>query len=120
MEAILTVVDASLGNFGFDLNKADESTDQYSTDTETDGKTGVSLSSPFIQNLYIAWAICAVIIFKMILINLIIAILANTYNIFDQKSSGLYLSKILMSRDELNYDANFGAFLTSLPPLNLV
>ena len=52
--------------------------------------------------------------------NLIVAILANTYNVFDQRSAGLYLSKILMSRDELNYDVNFGAFLCALPPLNLI
>ena len=64
--------------------------------------------------------IAAVVIFNMILINLIVAILANTYNIFDQRSTGLYLSKILMSRDELNYDINFGSFLCALPPLNLV
>lgn len=56
----------------------------------------------------------------MILINLIVAILANTYNIFDQRSAGLYLSKILMSRDEMSYDINFGSFLCALPPLNLV
>ena len=72
------------------------------------------------KNLYIIWVILAVVIFNMILINLIVAILANTYNIFDQKSSGLYLSKILMSRDEMQYDINFGSFLCSLPPLNLI
>ena len=30
------------------------------------------------------------------------------------------MSKILMSRDEMNYEINFGAFLCALPPLNLV
>lgn len=42
-----------------------------------------------------------VIVFNIIIFNLIIAILANTYNMFDTKSSGLYLSKILNTRDEL-------------------
>jgi len=84
------------------------------------GGSGVSNTSAFQKNLYITWVFLAVIIFNMILINLIVAILANTYNIFDQRSSGLYLSKILMSRDEMTFEANFGAFLCALPPLNLV
>ena len=113
MSAILTVVDASLGSFVFTLNDPSEEGEEGS-----DSMT--SSNSQFLPNLYIIWVILAVVIFNMILINLIIAILANTYNIFDQRSSGLYLSKILMSRDEMNYDINFGAFLCSLPPLNLI
>ena len=113
MSAILTVVDASLGSFVFTLNDKSEEGEEGS-----DSMT--SSNSQFLPNLYIIWVILAVVIFNMILINLIIAILANTYNIFDQRSSGLYLSKILMSRDEMNYDINFGAFLCSLPPLNLI
>lgn len=116
MKAILTVVEASLGNFGFNLNKVEESS--YSTEDHI--TQGATSTSKFDKNLYIVWVICAVVIFNMILINLIVAILANTYNIFDQRSAGLYLSKILMSRDEMNYDNNLGAFLCALPPLNLI
>ena len=119
MSAILTVVDASLGNFGFNLVKVEED-EEISGDSITDGKQSVSNTTEFQTNLYFSWVICAVLIFNMIMINLIVAILANTYNIFDQRSAGLYLSKILMSRDEMNYDVNFGAFLIALPPLNLV
>ena len=61
-----------------------------------------------------------VVAFNILLINLIIAILANTYNIFDERSKGLYLSKILSTRDELGYDEYLGAFLTSMPPLNAI
>jgi hypothetical protein len=86
----------------------------------SDGKDSVSGTTPLIENLYIAWVVFAVVIFNMVLINLIVAILANTYNTFDQRSSGLYLSKILMSRDEMSYDLNFGSFLCALPPLNLI
>jgi hypothetical protein len=53
-------------------------------------------------------------------LNLIIAILANTYNIFDTRSNGLFLSKILASRDELIYDENYGSFLCAMPPLNAI
>jgi len=61
-----------------------------------------------------------VVMFSLLILNLIIAILSNTYNIFDPKSNGLFLSKILASRDELQYDENYGAFLTSLTPLNFI
>ena len=42
-----------------------------------------------------------VLSFNMLLLNFIVAILANTYNIYDLRSSGLYLSKILNTRAEL-------------------
>lgn len=64
--------------------------------------------------------ITAVVLFNILLLNLIIAILANTYSIFDGRSNGLYLAKILSSRDELNYDTSFGAFLLSIPVINLI
>jgi len=120
MEAILTVVDTSLGNFNFSLNDLEETEDGGEADIVRDEKSNVSTTSNFQTNLYIVWVILGVVIFNMILINLMIAILANTYNIFDQRSSGLYLSKILMSRDEMTFEVNFGAFLCALPPLNLI
>lgn len=46
--------------------------------------------------------------------------LANTYNIFDSKSNGLYLSKILNTRDEMTYDESYGGYLTGLPIINLI
>jgi hypothetical protein len=39
---------------------------------------------------------------------------------FDTKSAGLYLSKILNSRDEMTFDENYGGFLLTMTPLNLV
>jgi|APSaa5957512535_1039671.scaffolds.fasta_scaffold20972_4 hypothetical protein len=39
---------------------------------------------------------------------------------FDTKSSGLYLSKILQSRDEMKFDENYGAFLLTMTPLNCI
>jgi len=49
-----------------------------------------------------------------------IAILSNTYQQFDTKSTGLFLSKILTSRDEMAFDENYGAFLLTMTPVNLV
>ena len=61
-----------------------------------------------------------VISFNLLLLNLIIAILANTYNLFDLRSTGLYLSKILNTRGELLYEENYGAYLAAVPPLNVI
>jgi hypothetical protein len=61
-----------------------------------------------------------VITFNILILNLIIAILSNTYNQFDTKSSGLYLSKILNARDDMTFDAHYGAFLLTMAPLNAV
>lgn len=66
------------------------------------------------------YVIIIVITFNILILNLIIAILSNTYNMFDTKSTGLYLSKILNSRDEMTYDENYGAFLLTMTPLNIV
>ena len=66
------------------------------------------------------YVIFIVITFSILLMNFILAILANTYNIFETKSNGLYLSKILSTRDELTYDYSYGAFLSSMPPLNII
>lgn len=63
---------------------------------------------------------CIVLIFMVLFLNLLVSILANTYEIFNSNSNGLYLSKILLSRDEMSYDVSFGAFLSSIPPLNLI
>lgn len=56
--------------------------------------------------------------FTILILNLVIAILSNTYNVYDPKSKGLFLSKILSTRNELLYNPTYGAFLLSLTPLN--
>jgi hypothetical protein len=61
-----------------------------------------------------------VLSFNIIIFNLIIAILANTYSIFENNSNGLYLSEILISRDEMVYDESYGAFLAAMPPINIL
>ena len=80
----MAVFNASLGNYNFEIFDVIEAWDLY--------------------NIGIFFTVIIVVIFNIIILNLIIAILANTYAIFDSKSIGLYLSKILMSRDEMAYD----------------
>jgi len=98
--SILTVIDTSLGNYDISIfGKV------YDHDLKTLGEI---------------LTICIVTVFNIIMINFIIAILANTYNLFDSKSNGLYLSKIISTRDEMLYDDSYGSFLTHFPPLNFV
>jgi hypothetical protein len=101
LRSVLTVVDASLGNF----------------DMHVFNNIKNDITLLVIGETYI---ILMVLAFNILLLNLIIAILANTYNIFDTRSNGLYLSKILATRDELTYDESYGAFLSSMPPINAV
>ena len=61
-----------------------------------------------------------IICFNILLMNLIIAILSNTYSRFESGSTGLYLSKILTSRDEVSYDTCYGSFLSAMPPINAI
>jgi len=99
-DSILTVIDASLGTYSFLMfEKINDSALIYVGQVFT---------------------ISIVVSFNILLLNLIIAILANTYTIFDERSNGLYLSKILVSRDEMNYDPSYGSFLSAMPPLNLI
>lgn len=98
--AILTVIDACLGNFDFAIF--------------------ADVREPSMQVFGQVYVMLIVIAFNIMLLNLIIAILANTYNIFDTKSNGLYLSKILSTRDELTYDQSYGAFLSAMPPINFI
>lgn len=101
-----TLVDSSLRVFGISLGDYDlQSFDKM---------------EPFQQYFGQIFIIIIVIVFKILILNLIIAILSNTYAMFDSKSIGLYLSKILNSRDEFDYDKNYGAFLLSMTPLNIV
>ena len=95
------MLDASIGNYSFELF------------------AGI-VNNTFLTLFGDIYAIVIVICFNILILNLIIAILSNTYNMFDTKSAGLFLSKILNSRDEMAYNENYGAFLLCMIPLNLV
>ena len=64
------------------------------------------------------YLLLVVITFTILILNLVIAILSNTYNLSAKYSNGLYLSKILSTRDELLNDDKYGAFLISIIPFN--
>jgi hypothetical protein len=99
-DSTMTMMDASMGNFDFSIWE--------------------EIEDPLQQNLGKVFLTLAVVLFAILILNLIIAILSNTYNIFDPKSNGLFLSKILQTRDEMQYDPKYGAFMSQLTPLNIV
>jgi len=100
-ESCLTVLDASIGNYDFMLFET-------------------ILNNEFLVRFGDVYTIAIVVTFNILILNLIIAILSNTYNMFDTKSTGLYLSKILNARDEMTFNENYGAFLLIMAPLNIV
>jgi len=81
-ESCLTVLDASIGNYDFKLYASIKGND-------------------FLVIFGDFYVIAIVVTFNILILNLIIAILSNTYNMFDTKSTGLYLSKILQARDDM-------------------
>lgn len=99
--SILTVVNTSLGNYTFVIFYE-------------------SIKQQDLQLIGVVLTMLIVLSFNIIIFNLIIAILANTYSIFENNSNGLYLSKILTTRDEMIYDESYGAFLAAMPPLNFL
>ena len=96
----LTVINASIGNYDFEMFN--------------------NVNDPAMKSFGQIFMLIVIICFNLILLNLIIAILGNTYNMYDTKSNGLYLTEILSKRDELIYDDNYGAFLTTIPPINAI
>lgn len=99
-DSFLTVIDASLGNFNLAIF--------------------LTVDEPSMQLIGEIYMISIIVTFNILLMNLLIAILANTYDNFDSRSNGLYLSKILITRDELNYDKSYGAILSATPPINAI
>ena len=99
-ESLLTVIDASLGNYDITIFERVPNENMA-----------------FVGKIYM---ISVIVMFNILLMNLIIAILANTYSNFESGSTGLYLSKILSTRDEVEYDENYGAFLSAMPPINVL
>jgi len=98
-ESAMAVLDASIGNFNFDEFRGINNND-------------------FLVGFGSIYTIIIVVVFNILILNLLIAILANTYQMFNTKATGLYLSKILISRSEMMFDSSYGSFLLTLIPIN--
>ena len=57
--------------------------------------------------------------FLILILNLLIAILSNVFNVFENLSVGLFLSKILSTRESLESDEYYGAFISAVVPFNI-
>lgn len=101
--AVLTVLDISISNFNFDMFEHIQSE-----------------QSSYLIHFGELYTMAIVISVYIMVLNLIISILANTYRMFDTKSSGLYLSKILNARGEMSFDENYGAFMLDVAPVNII
>ena len=60
-----------------------------------------------------------VITFNILILNFIIAIFSSTFTKFEPNSKGLYLSKIIWYRKEMEYDPYYGALITTNAPFNV-
>lgn len=58
--------------------------------------------------------------FLILILNLLIAILTNVYNIYDELSTGLFLSKVLSIRDQLESDDFYGSYFSAVVPFNVI
>ena len=59
------------------------------------------------------------ITFLILILNLLIAILTNVFNIYQDLSTGLFLLKILSTREQLESDEYYGAFISATVPFNI-
>lgn len=99
-DAMIIMVDSSMGNFDFEIFS--------------------EVEDPNVQLAGKLYILASVILFTILILNLIIAILSNTYTLFSDKSIGLYLSKIISTRVEFQHDENYSAFIMGMSPLNLI
>ena len=99
LESMLTVLNAALGNY--DLYKFE------------------IVDNRFLQYMGQIFTIVIVLVFSLLLVNLLISLLAQTYHVYDESSEGLFLKKIMSMRDEMLHDPYFGSFLVTLAPIDL-
>ena len=95
-----TVTNASMGNFTF---------------TDFD-----SIKNIYLQIFGKIYLLTVLVTFLILILNLLIAILSNVFNVFANLSTGLFLSKILSTRESLESDEYYGAFISAIVPFNLL
>ena len=61
-----------------------------------------------------------VITFLIVVLNLLIGILTSVFNNYEDLGTGLFLSKILSTREQLENDEYYGAFVTAIVPFNII
>ena len=95
-----TITNASVGNFTF---------------TDFD----VIVENVYLQIFGKIYLLTVLVTFLILILNLLIAILSNVFNVFENLSTGLFLSKILSTRESLESDEYYGAFISAIVPFNI-
>ena len=96
-----TVTNASMGNFTFtDFDQINENI--------------------YLQIFGKIYLLTVLVTFLILILNLLIAILSNVFNVFANLSMGLFLSKILSTRESLESDEYYGAFISAVVPFNIL
>ena len=97
-QSLGTLFSSALGNFDF----------TYLSDND---------KSAILGTVYL---VLFIILNNILLINLLIAILSNTYSQLEDSKLVLYILEILKLRSELEYDEKCSALVSTFPPLNIV
>ena len=96
--SLITLVSSALGGFDFTiLDSSDKGT--------------------VVPDLYL---ISFLVITYILALNLLIAILSNTYNDLSVRANILFLSEVLKLRSTLEYDKDYGAMVSTFPPWNVL
>jgi Polycystin cation channel len=97
--ALVTIVNAGVGNFSY-----------VNFDSIPDIRLAI------FGKLFL---VALIVVFLILMLNLIIAILTNVSNTYENLSTGLFLSKILSTREQLESDEYYGAFISAATPFNI-
>ena len=68
----------------------------------------------------IVFHVCVIIMNMILLLNLVIAILTETYSRFSKVKLGLYYDGVVDAISSLKYDKKYGALITAVPPFNII
>jgi hypothetical protein len=61
-----------------------------------------------------------IILVTIMLMNFLIAILSNTYELLNEVKNGLYLKNVINNRQKYDYDKHYSGIVFAPPPLNLI
>jgi len=95
----ITLYSASLGDFSFsDFDSA---------------------SSSFTKSLGYAFLVIYLTVSMITLLNFLIAILSNTYDLLTEQKNALYLREVIHLRQKYRYEAKYSSIISAFVPLNI-
>ena len=58
--------------------------------------------------------------FMLLILNLLIAIMSDTYALYSDKKEGLYLVKVIQALPHYRFDPRYGVMICAVPPFNVL